>query len=414
MKRIIVIAAMVAIAAATAFGAPTQEESDGNEPVTIRFNQHGNNWVRDLRVVSEPYEEMNPNVTIEISRLGGDDFWASLRTVLASGDVHDLFAVQAGSMLNDFVDAGHLEPIDDLDVASNYAEGMRAIGTFDGTLYGLPPSSNTMGVLYNQDIFDELGLDVPRTIPEFEEVVAAISEAGYVPFAGYYNDVWTLRHLFSMVHTPVVGDAATFVAEMNSGARDTFWEPGMDRAMDVVDLMHNNISERPFDATFGDATALVAQEVAAMIIQGQWALGNILSINPDFNAGMFALPISDDPADATLHADSAVVWSVYSGGDNIDQAKDYLNWLMGTEPMQALGDIGDDLMAVAGFVAKGPIAPISNALQSYLEQGLVDRWGFNKWPTGFDMDVVAPAVQDYLRTGDRDALFERIDSQYPN
>ena len=416
MKRVLVLALLVLLVTGGLFATGAAEESGagGAEPITLRFNQHGQDWVTLLRPIVEGYTDVKPNVTVEVSRLGGDDFWAALRTVIASGDVHDVFAVQAGSMLGDFVDAGHLEPLDGLSVLEHYSDPVEAIGTVDGTLWGIPPSSSAMGVVYNRDIFDELGLEPAATIGELEELVDELKAAGYTPFAGYYNDVWTLRHLFSLVHTPLVGDPIAFTEEMMSGERDTYRVDGIDRAMDVVDLMNENVQPRPFDATFGDATALMAQGETAMIIQGIWAVDNTASIDPDFNAGLFAVPVSDDPEDATLSVDSSVVWSVYSGGENVSEAKDFLNWLVSPDQMQTLGDESGSLMAFTGFQASGLIAPVNEAMQSYSGRGATHRWGFNKWPTGFDMDVVAPAMQEYMRTGDRDALFEEIDSQYPN
>ncbi len=411
MKRVFVLMLMVVVGVA---GFATGTEEQGNEPITIRFNQHGQDYLRVLKEIVPAYEEANPNVTVEVVRLGGDDYWAALRTVLASGDVHDLFAIQAGAMLIDFAEAGHLEPIGDLPVLEQYPDSILDTGRHEGRLWGMPPATNAMGVVYNMDIAEELGMSVPRTVSELEQVVEQVKDAGYLPFAGYYNDVWTLRHLFSLIHTPVVGDPVQFSEEMESGERDTFRVEGIDRAMDVVDLMNANVQDRPFDAGFDDACALLAQGQAAMIIQGIWAVGNITSIDPDFNAGLFAVPVSENPEDATLSVDVSAVWSVYAGGDQIQETKDFLNWLMAPEQMQILGEEAGSLMAFNGFQARGETVNINAALQEYLSSGETHRWGFNKWATGFDMQVVAPAMQSYLRDGDRDAFFETIDSQYPD
>lgn len=415
MKRVFVISLMVLLSGAMAFaGGQGEGSGSATEPVTIRFNQHGQDFLRVLREIVPLYEEVNENVTVEVDRLGGDDYWAALRTVLASGDVHDLFAVQAGAMLGDFVEAGHLEPIDDLTVLEHYSDSILDVARYDGRLWGMPPSTNPMGVIYNIDIFEELDLAIPRTVSEMEAVVQQLRDAGYIPFAGYYNDLWTLRHLFSMIHTPLVGDPVAFANEMRSGERDTFAVDGIDRALDMVDLMNANIQDRPFDAGLGDAAALLAQGRAAMMIQGVWALRNITSIDPDFNGGIFAVPVSENPEDATLEVDVSAVWSVYSDGEQLQETKAFLDWLMAPEQMQILGSESNSLMAFNGFTASGYLANINAALQEYLGAGATHRWGFNKWAAGFDMEVVAPAMQIYMRDGDRNALLETIDSQYPD
>lgn len=209
MKRLMVIVLALSFAAPV-FAGGGQEE--GEEGITIRLNQHGANFLASLQEIVLDYPSVQPGVNVEVSRLGGDDFWAALRTVVASGDVHDMFAMQAGSMFVDFQDAGLIEPIDDLAVLDQYPDSALEIGRIDGVQYGIPIGLLSMGVMYNVDIFEELDLEVPRTIGELEAVVEAVSDAGYTPFAGYYNDAWTLRHLFDMVHASVVGDPVTFVA----------------------------------------------------------------------------------------------------------------------------------------------------------------------------------------------------------
>ena len=52
----------------------------------------------------------------------------------------------------------------------------------NGALYGLPIDMVATGVVYNKDIFDELGLEIPETWAEFMAMQEEIAAAGYVPF----------------------------------------------------------------------------------------------------------------------------------------------------------------------------------------------------------------------------------------
>ncbi len=57
--------------------------------------------------------------------------------------------------------------------------------TDDGSdVFCVPMASVIHGFIYNQDIFDELGLSEPTTVEEFFAVLDAIQAAGYTA-AGY-------------------------------------------------------------------------------------------------------------------------------------------------------------------------------------------------------------------------------------
>ena len=48
--------------------------------------------------------------------------------------------------------------------------------TSDGVLYGVPNDALGMGFWYRKDIFEELGIEVPTTFAEQEEVCATLKE----------------------------------------------------------------------------------------------------------------------------------------------------------------------------------------------------------------------------------------------
>ncbi|MEX2444108.1 MAG: extracellular solute-binding protein [Alkalispirochaeta sp.] len=69
-------------------------------------------------------------------------------------------------------------------VSQRYDEGTRAPWQMeDGTQFATPLVAVSHGVYYNQDVFDELGLDIPDTAEEFLEVAEEIKDAGYIPVA---------------------------------------------------------------------------------------------------------------------------------------------------------------------------------------------------------------------------------------
>src|SRR5690606_19505800 len=57
-------------------------------------------------------------------------------------------------------------------------------------IYAIPFVTNAVGVIYNKDIFDEQGLEVPTTWDEFIEVAEKVKAEGQIPFYHTYKDAW--------------------------------------------------------------------------------------------------------------------------------------------------------------------------------------------------------------------------------
>ena len=60
--------------------------------------------------------------------------------------------------------------------------------SFQGKVYAYPLDYKTWGVFYNTKVFEELGLEIPTTATELEEVSKAIEAAGYDVWADWYSD----------------------------------------------------------------------------------------------------------------------------------------------------------------------------------------------------------------------------------
>ncbi len=55
---------------------------------------------------------------------------------------------------------------------------------------GLPLESLTWGMLYNKDLFNELGIEPALTLSELKSNSEKITAAGKTPFLAAYNEAW--------------------------------------------------------------------------------------------------------------------------------------------------------------------------------------------------------------------------------
>ena len=60
-------------------------------------------------------------------------------------------------------------------------------------------STGMVPVYYNKDIFNELGVEVPTTIDELENIMAKAKEAGYIPTEcggdAYHQILWAVESM---------------------------------------------------------------------------------------------------------------------------------------------------------------------------------------------------------------------------
>ena len=146
-----------------------------------------------FEAVAAAYKKMHPNVNIVIDLKAPDGYgdWLVSLDNVANPDV-DIAEFFQGT----FDHTRLLELTDYLDVKSPYSDGtwgeqfeMAAVGTsgVTGEAALLSLFSTQVMWIYNKDIFEEVGVEVPETWDELVTVCEKISAAGYQPIAQKYQ-----------------------------------------------------------------------------------------------------------------------------------------------------------------------------------------------------------------------------------
>ena len=146
------------------------------------------------KALVDAFTAANPNIPIQTSlRPGGGDGDNLIKTKLATGEMEDLFHYNSGSLLQALTPDKTLVNVADQEWVSKLDPNFKtAVGTANGT-YGAPWNTSMSGaVLYNKDIYAELGLKVPTTWDEFIANSQKIKDAGKAaPIIQTFGDTWT-------------------------------------------------------------------------------------------------------------------------------------------------------------------------------------------------------------------------------
>ncbi|MCP2263573.1 ABC transporter substrate-binding protein [Promicromonospora thailandica] len=130
------------------------------------------------------FEEKYPNIDVQTQFQAWDDYWTARSTEAAGQTLPDVFQMDLAyihqyASNNQLLDLSNQVGVN-LDTAG-YDEALLASGAVNGGQFGIPTSTNTLGMIRHDDLLDELGIDPPAeglTWDEYDAWIREVSEAG--------------------------------------------------------------------------------------------------------------------------------------------------------------------------------------------------------------------------------------------
>lgn len=163
IRSVAVLAAVPLVAAACSSGSGDGDSTGSGDGsgTTISYWLWDANQQPAYQQCADAFHEANPDITVEITQRGWDDYWSTLTTGFVSGTAPDVFTDHV-TQYPGFVEQGQLLALDDYvgDVdLSQYAEGLADLWVAqDGMRYGLPKDWDTVAIFYNKQMVEDAGL----------------------------------------------------------------------------------------------------------------------------------------------------------------------------------------------------------------------------------------------------------------
>jgi len=147
-------------AAAGASGTVAEQET--NEPIKLRILWWGSQSRHDATLKAiELYQQKHPNVTFEPEFSGWDGYWDKLATQSAAKNAPDIIQMDA-SYLAEYAGRNQLADLSQGIDTSAIDPSLLATGEFEGTQYAIPLGNNAIGLAYNKEAVEKLGITVPN------------------------------------------------------------------------------------------------------------------------------------------------------------------------------------------------------------------------------------------------------------
>jgi raffinose/stachyose/melibiose transport system substrate-binding protein len=277
------------------------------------------------------YMEENPDIRISYEGIKSSEYWDVFDTRAANDELDDIVMVHHDDVVS-LKNEGKLADLSDLGTLSNFSEMAKTqFMESDGSVYFIPTQISTFGLYVNYDMLKEYGMDVPTNWSEFEEVCDTFVENGIVPIVGNYFTTWrsliaakSLYPVYQMEHPEEM------IEKFNTGEVDIvdYLSDGIDMVGEMLDRGWFDKEEALATAPTSDDLVLFSKGDRPFMITGGWASPRLMELNPEFEYGIHPFPILEDGSVLVMNVDTCI--SVPSYGDNVDIAKDFVEYL--TQP----------------------------------------------------------------------------------
>lgn len=317
-------------------------KSDG-EVTTITFSLWDEIQSVTYEKIIDAFEEEHPEIHVEMQLTPWDQYWTKFDAAAGANQAADTFFMNVNYAK--YLEAGVMESIqpwiekDGFDT-SGFTPALVDLFTYDGELVAMPKGMDSQAVAYNQEIFDQYGVEAPTnewTWDDFMNLCAELKEKigddGIYPIGMAWNSSnSTWNHVMWQ-----------FGGHMFQDEQAVFNSPENVEAFDAMTSMVEN-GYAPDYSTISDTSA------EDLFISGKTAMLYL----PTFTAqkleqsSLKGIHLVTLPKAKTKdYMLGGMSYGMNSASEHKDEAWEFLKFLGGEEANKILGENGADMPALA-------------------------------------------------------------------
>lgn len=197
----------------------------------------------------------------------------------------------------------------------------------DGKIYGFPFLSvpGIHGMIYNKDVFADLGIEVPTTWDELLAAAETIKTKGngitpiFMPKDSWVPQIMMTDNFAKALDSEKIAEFADKVAKNEMKWTDVpEFQTVIDKYLDLYKKGY--VNENFTSAVYDDAIAAVATGKAAMHFNGDFFASSVMDSNPEANIGIFQISMTENVDVVTANTSSAG-FVAYKNSKNLDTVK---------------------------------------------------------------------------------------------
>ncbi|MBH0230625.1 ABC transporter substrate-binding protein [Halobacillus yeomjeoni] len=397
------LASTVALTGCSFSSDDSKANSANGDQVTVDVFQFKVEFKDKFEELVAKYEEENPDVNINVKTVGGgNDYGASLKTSISSGDAPDIFNIGGPSDLEQYQD--YVADLSETDAANAALKGTLTSVTQEDSVYGLPYNQEGYGLIYNKKVFEEAGINAEEILTH-EDLVKAVEtleskkdELGIeAPFALPAKEAWVLGNHLSN---------AFLADEFNHDIMEAYNADTVEFAMgDQMKRFLDLQQEYSIQPTLSmDYSQQVEENFSlgktAMIQQGNWVYNSVAQMDQDFaENNMGILPIPVEGYEGSIPVGVPMYWAVNKQSDEevVQASKDFLDWMYTSDfGKKFTTEEFKFIPAYEGYEDQEISDPLSKEIYEYASNGNTLGWVFMGAPTSWSDGELGVNMQAYL------------------
>ena len=323
MKRITSLSLLALLALTIALtGCPPQERV-----LVINSNASDPAPKQVVEEVVNRFKEEYPDIEVQLNTFDHEAYKTNIRNFLVS-EAPDVALWFAGNRMKFFVDQGLFADVSDVwqdeGLTDSMSSSLSAM-TVDGKQYGVPYAYYQWGVYYRQDLFDQVGAEVPTDWDSFLEACAKLKAAGITPITIGTKFLWTAAGWFDYLNLRVNG--LDYHISLTDGDA-SYLDSELDEVFDVWRVLVENgyFLESHGDFSWQEAQAPMINGEAAMYLIGNFIVPFFEDANVVDNVGFFRFPTINPAAGSYEDAPTDTV-HIPANANNIEDAKLFLAFM---------------------------------------------------------------------------------------
>jgi raffinose/stachyose/melibiose transport system substrate-binding protein len=387
---------VLALSAALAISLPTASGSR-HDVVTLRA-LFPTTAQAGYQILVANFNRVYPDIHIDAQFLPSDTLGQLLVTQVQAGNAPDIVHLQAGNLNAASVwglgSQGKLLDLSGRPWVKRIYPAARADVTWKGKVYAWPLAMGPFGVIYNADLFKQLGLKVPATFNEALAMCTKINAAGKIPFVQAWGASTTGSIVGRQRYSQYVYTVDPKWDQKRAAHQVTFLSSPLWRKalQSVIDMKNANCFQQGATGTSrAQQYAMFAQGQAVMSIVSAGEVTNVKTINPNIKIGWMNLP-GESAKTSTLVGPFSLTIGGMASTTHPKEVKTFIDFMAREQQSTLFAKVAS---SIAPLDAKKKILPPEmKGLLPYFASGKVTDAHDFQWPNarvyseGYQLGVV--------------------------
>ncbi len=364
--------------------------------------------VKAFEKIEARFNETHDDIYLTIS--SPNEAMTILKTRFIREDYPDIIGIGGDSNYSNFLDADLFLDISELEeleqVKKSYLQMDKELEFVpqEGA-YALPYAANAAGVLYNKEMFQKYGWEIPETWEEFMTLCNEIQSCGIQPLYFGFKDTWTCLAPWNAL---AVGLADSDICSQVNREETTFKEAYRETAEKIKALLPY-AEDNPYAYSYNDACTAFARGESAMYPIGSYAIPQIKSVNPDMKIDSFVFPANDSEKENVLNSGIDLQFCVMKNTEQKEAVYEVLRFLYEDEVIQIyLEDQGGIACKEGDFSIPSELT----GMREYIRNDRMADFQDHHYPSEMSVDAM---IQTYLldeSDNSADKFLKRFDTEW--